>query len=176
MSVERVLLGLLLQEPRHGYDLAREFAPGTVLGDIVHLEPSLLYANLKKLERDELVEATLELQESRPPRRILRLTPRGMDELQQWLREPVEHTRDLRLEFLLKLYLARQLDADAAARLIAGQVEVCRGFIAKLQEQLAGEADEFHQLVLEMRLAQNQALLTWLARAAARVTARPDGD
>src|SRR5688572_17253618 len=113
MSIERALLGLLQQEPRHGYDLAREFAPGTVLGDIVHLEPSLLYANLKKLEREGLVESTLQPQESRPPRRILRLTARGEAELQRWLREPVEHTRDLRLEFLLKLYLARRIDPDA---------------------------------------------------------------
>ena len=171
MTIERTLLGLLQREPRHGYDLAREFAPGTVLGDIVHLEPSLLYANLKKLEREGLVESSLELQESRPPRRVLRLTARGEQELERWLREPVEHTRDLRLEFLLKLYLARQLDPDAAARLGTGQGEVCRGFVDSLREQLARETDEFHQLVLEMRLAQNQALLDWLARARDRVTA-----
>ena len=54
MAVENALLGLLRREPRHGYELAREFAPDTPLGEVVHLEMSMLYALLKKLERDGL--------------------------------------------------------------------------------------------------------------------------
>jgi PadR family transcriptional regulator, regulatory protein AphA len=173
MAIEYVLLGLLAEEPRHGYDLAREFVPGTVLGDIVHLEPSLLYANLKKLERDGLVSSTVEPQGPRPPRRMLRITPEGHAELIRWLAEPVERTRDLRLEFLAKLYLARRIDPALASQLIEGQREVCQGFVTSLREQLHsdGEADDFHRLVLEMRLAQNQALLDWLNRASERIAA-----
>lgn len=170
MAIEQTLLGLLKREPRHGYDLAREFAPGTVLGDILQLQPSLLYANLKKLERDGLVRSSIESQGPRPPRRVLALTDAGEAELDRWLRAPVEHTRDLRLEFLLKLYLARDVDHDLAARLVAEQHDVCRRFVVSLGEQLAGETDDFRRLVIEMRLAQNQALLEWLSRAGNRVT------
>ena len=81
MAVEMVLLGLLRQGPRHGYDLTREFLPETVLGDIVRLEPSLLYANLKKLERDGLVRSTVQQQGSRPARRMLELTDLGVETL-----------------------------------------------------------------------------------------------
>ena len=79
--------------------------PETVLGDIVRLEPSLLYANLKKLERDGLVRSTVQQQGSRPARRMLELTDLGVETLDRWLAEPVERTRDLRLAFLLKLYV-----------------------------------------------------------------------
>ncbi len=164
-----VLLGLLRQGPRHGYDLTREFLPETVLGDIVHLEPSLLYANLKKLERDGLVRSTLQPQGTRPPRRMLELTERGVETLNRWLAEPVERTRDLRLAFLLKLYIARMGSSEDAARLVEGQREVCRRFVASLRAQLDSETDEFRRLVLEMRLAQNTALLEWLDRASERV-------
>jgi DNA-binding PadR family transcriptional regulator len=170
MAVEMALLGLLRQEPRHGYDLAREFAPGTVLGDIVRLETSLLYANLKKLERDGLVASTVEQQGTRPPRRTLSLTPKGNQHLDQWLSEPVSRTRDVRLEFLLKLYIARLIAPELSSGLLIEQQEVCRGFIASLDEQLGHEQDEFRRLVLEMRLAQNRALLDWLQRAQSQVS------
>lgn len=166
-----VLLGLLRRGPRHGYDLTREFQPETVLGDIVHLEPSLLYANLKKLEREGLVRSTVEPQGARPPRRMLELTERGVETLDRWLAEPVERTRDLRLAFLLKLYVARMLGSSDAQRLVEGQREVCRGFVSSLRAQLDAEQDEFRRLVLEMRLAQNSALLEWLDRASDRVLA-----
>jgi DNA-binding PadR family transcriptional regulator len=170
MAVEMALLGLLRQEPRHGYDLAREFAPDTVLGDIVHLETSLLYANLKKLERDGLVTSTIEQRGPRPPRRMLSLTEQGEQHLDQWLAEPVARTRDVRLEFLLKLYIARLIAPDLIQRLIVEQQEVCKGFIASLDEQLVDEVDAFRRLVLEMRLAQNRALLGWLQQAQSEVT------
>lgn len=174
MAVEMTLLGLLKDGPRHGYDLAREFSDGTVLGDIIHLEPSLLYANLKKLERDGFVRSTVQVQGSRPPRRMLELTDTGRDALAHWLAGPVERTRDLRLEFLLKLYIARQVDPERVIFLVAEQADVCRGFIASLGEQLAQEQDDFRRLVLEMRLAQNTALVAWLEQTSREVTQEPE--
>lgn len=171
MAIEQTLLGLLKREPRHGYDLAREFTAGTILGEIVHLEPSMLYAYLKKLERAGQVRSVIQSQGSRPPRRVFELTDDGEQALTAWLSEPVEHTRDLRLEFLLKLAIARERPGEPGdvARLIERQHAVCDQFVASLRGQLAQEDDEFRRLVLEMRLAQNQALLDWLARARERV-------
>ncbi|MCC6935444.1 MAG: PadR family transcriptional regulator [Thermomicrobiales bacterium] len=169
MAVEMVLLGLLRQGPRHGYDLTREFSPDTVLGDIVRLEPSLLYANIKKLEREGLVQSSVQPQGTRPPRRMLVLTPQGETTLDAWLAEPVERTRDLRLEFLMKLYIARLIGRGDAAQLIRDQREVCKGFVSSLRAQHDAEDDDFRRLVLEMRLAQNTALLKWLDRASEHV-------
>ncbi|MFW6076085.1 MAG: PadR family transcriptional regulator [Chloroflexota bacterium] len=170
MAIEHAVLGLLAIEPRHGYELSKEFAQGTVLGDIVHLEPGMLYAHLKKLEREGWVEASIEPQDSRPPRRILQPTSTGHQEIQRWLTEPVDKTREIRLEFLLKLYLARQLRPEAAEQLIEQQRTLCDGFIKSLESQLETEEDEFHRLVLEMRLVQNQALARWLDQTARKMT------
>jgi DNA-binding PadR family transcriptional regulator len=165
MAVENALLGLLRREPRHGYDLAREFAPETPLGEVVHLEMSMLYAHLKKLEREGLVRSITQTLGPRPPRKVFELTPSGQEFLDVWLAEPVERTRDLRLEFLLKLYIARDIDPNLTRRLIAAQHDVCARFVSSLQEQIDAEEDGFRRLVLEMRMAQNEALLGWLARA-----------
>ena len=165
MAVENALLGLLRREPRHGYELAREFAPDTPLGEVVHLEMSMLYALLKKLERDGLVRSATQMQGSRPPRKVFELTEAGNDALDRWLAEPVERTRDLRLEFLLKLYIARDADPELARTLIAGQYDICARHVTSLQVQIDTEPDSFRRLVLEMRMAQNVALLEWLAKA-----------
>lgn len=166
MAVEQTLLGLLAGRPRHGYDLAREFADGTTLGDIVHLESGMLYAHLKKLEKEGWVAAEMEPQASRPPRRIFSLTPEGEAELDRWLTEPVSKTRDIRLDFLLKLYTARTLRPQLAEQLIRSQGEVFESFAQSLREQIHREEDDFRKLVLEMRLAQNLALLNWLHHSA----------
>ncbi len=169
MAIEQTLLGLLATEPRHGYELTKEFLPETTLGDIVHLESGMLYAHLKKLQKEGWVESRLEAQESRPARRIFFITPGGQDELDRWLSEPVGKTRDIRLDFLLKLYTARQHNPALAENLINEQRGACERFIVSLREQMEEEQDEFRRLVLEMRLAQNAALLSWLRRAAGRL-------
>ena len=54
MVAEHAILGLLaLSESGtgHGYDLARQFSPEAPLGDVVRLEPGMVYHHLKKLER-----------------------------------------------------------------------------------------------------------------------------
>jgi DNA-binding PadR family transcriptional regulator len=167
VAVENTLLGLLKQQPRHGYDLAREFEDGTPLGEVLHLDTSMLYAYLKKLEGVGLIASDIEANDPRPPRKVFALTSKGEAVLDGWLHEPVGRTRDLRLEFLLKLYIARLLDSDVADGLVVRQRGVCEGLVAKLQAQAASEPDDFRRLVLEMRLAQNEALLNWLSVARA---------
>src|SRR5438270_5405051 len=71
------LLGLLLDGPCHGYDLARRFAPGTALGDVMHLGASHLYALLARLERGGLVAGERREAGWRPPRRVYHLTEAG---------------------------------------------------------------------------------------------------
>lgn len=165
MAVENTLLGLLKYQPRHGYDLAREFDDDTALGEVLHLEPSMLYAYLKKLESAGQIEAEIESNDPRPPRKVFALTPQGERVLREWLDEPVARTRDLRLEFLLKLYVARLLDDGTATRLIRKQHDLCERLVTSLRDQVTTEGDDFRRLVLEMRLAQNEALLGWLNSA-----------
>lgn len=165
MAIEHALLGLLAESPHHGYELTKQFAPGTTLADIAHLEPGMLYAHVKKLEQRGWVASEVEHQESRPARRILSITPQGRVELDRWLREPVDKTRDIRLEFLLKLYFVRTLAPTLTAELVREQRGLCEAFVDSLEGQLAEETDDFRRLVLQMRLAQNQALVAWLRNA-----------
>jgi PadR family transcriptional regulator AphA len=172
MPAEHAILGLLdLDEgPGHGYDLARNFADGQPLANVLRLEPGMLYHHLKKLEKSDWVRSSTEPQSSRPARQVYHLTDAGRAELQRWLAEPVQHTREIRLEFLVKLYFARRSDPKLATRLIAGQLEALRRWEETLAEQLAAvdtsansASDRaFTRTVLELRLAQTRAAISWL--------------
>jgi PadR family transcriptional regulator AphA len=164
---EHAILGLLYFEQAggHGYDLARHFADDQPLGDVLKLEPGMLYHHLKKLARTGWVTVDIEPQGSRPPRQVYTLTEDGKAELLRWLREPVQHTREIRLEFLVKLYFARLLDPTLAAELILGQLDRSREMEAGLEARLAdpdAPADDFGRQVLELRLLQTRAAITWL--------------
>ncbi len=133
MSSEFALLGLLLDGPKHGYELARRFSPETPLGDICPLEVSMLYALLKKQEKAGYIEAQLESQGTRPPKRTFHLTDLGRAAFMDWVRAPVARTPEIRLDFLVKLYFARQLGSDDVGALIGRQIEVCRSLVERLQ-------------------------------------------
>ena len=175
-AAAHAILGLIAIDhgSGHGYDLARYFAPEAPLAQVIRLEPGMLYHHLKQLERAGWVTADQEEGGTRPSRRVYAVTPPGQTELRRWLAEPVEQTREIRLTFLLKLYFARRLDADLAARLVTGQRDVCVRLIDSLSAQIA-ELDEaaatadrqFARSVLKLRVAQTQAARDWLDGIAA---------
>jgi DNA-binding PadR family transcriptional regulator len=162
MPAEHALLGLLARsaESRHGYDLAREFQPGSELGEIIRLEPGMLYHHLKKLERAGWVTSQQEVVDRRPARLVYSLTDAGRAELDRWMREPVGHTREIRLEFLVKLLLAGQADPALRQRLISEQISR----LSEIEASLAsGEAaEEFSAQVRALRQAQTRTALAWL--------------
>jgi DNA-binding PadR family transcriptional regulator len=171
-----MLLGLLLDGPRHGYDLARAFAPATALGSIVHLGASHLYALLVRLERDELVHGEVTAQVgARPPRHVYQITEAGREAVLHWVDEPVPRPRDVLLDFPLKLYLAQHIDPQRAATLVSRQRALFSDYLAVLEREERVPLDRdvtpqdaaFIRLLWEGRVARTRATLDWLDRCAA---------
>lgn len=176
MPAEHALLGLMAGTAGgvgHGYDLARRFGAGAPLGNVIRLEPGMVYHHLKKIERFGWVVAEADLAEGRPARRVYALTDAGRRELERWLAEPVSHTREIRLEFLVKLYFAFLLDPPLARRLLGEQREQCERLLGALtgsgteNDAIEGgepQEERFASYVRDMRIAQTRAALEWLDR------------
>ncbi len=164
---EYAILGLLKERPMHGYEMFQQFEHGT-LGQIVHLEMSQMYAFLKKLERLDYIEAELEPQGPRPPRKTFHLKPEGEQAFFHWLNLPVDKPRDIRIFFLIKLYFVWRLQPSTASSLIEQQIQACRRFLHHLEtlqttEPHTSEDDNFFDhVVLRSRIYQTRALLDWL--------------
>lgn len=175
------LLGLLLVEARHGYDLARQFTATSALGDIVRLSQSHLYGLLGRLERDGLIAGDQQEAGNRPTRRVYRLTDAGREAILQWIGEPVDHPRDMRIEFPLKLYVARLLDQSYAIDLVERQRKVFVAYIHRLEQlPLLANTDEDAAFIAAMRagrIGRAQAAVHWLDESAVPLLAggvRPD--
>jgi DNA-binding PadR family transcriptional regulator len=160
LSPQPVLLGLLMFEPRHGYELYQEFSRD--LGRVWALGLSKLYAQLKQMEEAGLVEAQMEPQPSRPARKVYHLTSEGRAVFLEWVRQPTPYLRHLRVEFLARLYFFRRLALDGLDALVARQQSVCQAQIERFDQIAAETDDEFRRCVLEFRRGQLEAVIHWL--------------
>src|SRR3954451_21390497 len=133
---ESAVLGLLALRPMHGYEMARYFDRDD-LTEVCPLDQSLLYTYIRNVEERGLVTWTEERVGLRPPRKIYALTPTGQAVLDHWLHQPVDRMREVRLEFLLKVYFLAQLDPAAERALLRQQIEVCEEYHARLAARAA---------------------------------------
>lgn len=164
LTLEHALLGLLRRRPMHGYEMHQRLSDPAGLGLVWHVKQSQVYALLNKLEERDYVEAHIERQGTRPPRKVFHLTDRGGEVFQTWIETPVEHGRDLRLEFLAKLYFARQDAERTARRLLQRQRETCTLWLDTQRREAHGVRDErpYDWLVHQFRISQIESMLAWL--------------
>ncbi len=158
LTIEHALLGFLREHPMHAYEIHQTLMRPAALGLVWHLKQSLVYVMLERLEEAGYITTTLE------PRRSA---------FARWLVTPVEHGRDFWLEFLAKLYFANQNDSTVVATLLNTQRAACQKWLGDLGAQadlLAGERD-YDWLVLQFRIGQIDAILSWLDTCEATVTA-----
>lgn len=86
MSVQLVILGLLSEHPRHGYELRQE-VERRLYATYINLSGGSLYYNLGQLERSGYVEKAWAEQKGRyPTRQIYQITSAGREYLQTELR------------------------------------------------------------------------------------------
>ncbi len=161
LSIEHALLGYLAEQPLHGYEIFGRLQEPQQLGTVWRLKQAHLYALLARMEDEGLLTGENVAQEGRPPKRLLRLTPAGRRAFDTWLQRPVRHGRDLRIEFLAKLFWARRLGKDAAHRLIAAQRSECETWLTVETNGLA-QAESYTRLVSSFRRGQIEAMLRWL--------------
>jgi DNA-binding PadR family transcriptional regulator len=175
LTIEHALLGFLRQQPMHAYEIHQTLTRNEALGLVWHLKQGLVYVMLERLEAEGYATTSLEPRGSRPPRKLLHLTPSGRAAFAHWLVAPVAHGRDFRLEFLAKLYFASQDDPASAATLIATQQAACRDWLTDLRAQADALRDtrDYDWLVLQFRIGQIDAILAWLDICAATAIPAP---
>ena len=116
-SPQPVLLGFLMLGPGHPYELNKLFRRD--LGSVWRVGQSHIYAHLTRLAELGLAKAGAEAQDGRPNRIVYRVTAAGKKSFLAWLHEPSQHVRNIRLEFLARLYFFRRLELPGLSDLVA---------------------------------------------------------
>jgi DNA-binding PadR family transcriptional regulator len=162
---DEVILGLLATQPQHGYELLERFRSRAHLGRIWTMSTSQLYAVLKRLEREGLIEGQQFQSPDAPPRIEYGVTEAGLRRLHNWLNEPQPSSsiRRIRVEFLSRLYIASLLNIPPTD-IVERQRSICLEQRERLLKDRQQAASEVEALTLDLVLGQLEAALTWLDR------------
>lgn len=180
MSLAYVILGLLQQQERTGYDLKTECFDQCI-AHLWQADQAQIYRTLDKLEGQGWITCTVEIQRDRPNRKVYNLTEAGKVELRQWLQthQPLPILRE---PLLVQLYFAAQLPNSAIVDLLEqelqarheklAQCETLRSLsaadvnnILPLEDSAALREQKMHQLVLKLVKERERIYLDWLKNA-----------
>jgi DNA-binding PadR family transcriptional regulator len=167
LTMELALLGFLRDEPMHAYEMHQQLHRAEALGLVWRIKQSQLYALLARLEEAGYLTTVTTPQETRPARKMLHLTPAGRAAFEVWRITPVQHGRDLRQEFLAKLYFAQQEGAAYVEKLVEAQRVACQTILAALRARAEAAEQPYARLVFEFRCSQVEATYQWLDRCMA---------
>ena len=100
-SIQAELLLLLGQRPSHGYELIQRLNEADFTsGDA---DAATVYRNLRRMDKDGLIQSHWEVGESGPGRRLYTLTSQGEESLKVWARYLTD--QKIKLEkFLLEYF------------------------------------------------------------------------
>jgi PadR family transcriptional regulator AphA len=152
------VLGLLLDGPAHGYDLQQRLHAG--LGSVWRIAWSQLYNVLHGLEERGWVQSLTGKPSSGPPRHTYALTPRGRRAFYEWAAAPVSRLRDVRVEFLAKLFFLRRHRPDELEPLLERQAEAMQRALGGIS--VAGGDPWVTSIALAFRRRQTESVLDWI--------------
>jgi len=157
-TTEGVVLGLLAEGERSGYDLLKRAE-----GSVAHMwapAKSQLYAVLPRLVEGGLARRRMVRQRGRPDKQLYRLTAAGRDAVRQWLESGPPKSWD---ELLLKVFFAELCSRDALLRQLDDYAEVQQGFLAGYEA--ISPATRYGALTLEYGLELMPVRLAWIEQA-----------
>ena len=171
MSVQLVILGLLSEQPRHGYELRQE-VERRLYATFINLSGGSLYYNLGQLERAGYVEKAWVEQKGRyPTRQVYQITPAGKGYLKTELHRLLLDT-DAREKVFDPLNAAlafwRPGDVKGLHEALSLQLEWARKRVEWITKQQAywGEQDIAipQAKIIEHGLVHCEAEIMWLEK------------
>jgi DNA-binding PadR family transcriptional regulator len=167
------ILGLLHERSMHGYEIAQHFAPDADLGQVTPADMSTIYTFLKDLQEHGLIRGKRETVGARPPRTVFSPTEDAESLFLDWVRRPVARIREVRSDFLLKLYFAQRLGPIAVKTLVTDQIATCQNYLERQHASVRIlEPTSFEAIVSESKLTAAESVLAWLNRVAASAFTR----
>ncbi len=134
MSIRYVVLGLVGEEPRHGYAIRAAFE--SRLGHFWELNYGQVYQTLMLLEAQGLIAGRHEQVGKRPARRVYAITPKGRASLQRWLEHPrVASAKPFRDDFYARLVFVREHDDETLRRLLKARLDACEQRLTALLDE-----------------------------------------
>jgi DNA-binding PadR family transcriptional regulator len=174
--LEYVVLGVLLNRPRHGYALKARLGPG--LAREHQINDGVLYPLLARLERRGLTTSTTEPGIAGRPRKVYATTEAGREAFLAWLHGSSDEHDDLSYDLfiaqpLVKLLFAAALSPAERAEKIASLAGAAHERLAALERVEAapphGGWSEVARTMIDLGLEHQRATVAALERLAGTI-------
>ncbi|MFC8916862.1 PadR family transcriptional regulator [Streptomyces sp. NPDC047821] len=142
MALRHAVLAALLDDEYSGYQLAKAFDIG--VANFWHALPQQLYAELAKLEKEGLVAGREVVQETRPNKRLFRVTDAGRAELERFA-AAASKPSFIRDDLLVKVQAADRVGTGPVIEQLeerAAAADAKIGMLNELLRHLRGDAGE----------------------------------
>jgi DNA-binding PadR family transcriptional regulator len=167
MSVGQTFLGLLEEQPRHGYDLKRLYDER--FGRDRPLQYGQVYSTLARLLKRGFVAVDGIEPGGGPERKRYAITEAGVADVDRWLAEPEPPEPYLQSTLYAKVALALLTGRSAQEILDTQRAEHLRAMRELTRRKASGDIAD--QLVCDHALFHLEADLRWLELTAARLDA-----
>jgi DNA-binding PadR family transcriptional regulator len=171
MSAKNAVLGLVIERPGYGYDLARRLQARFGSSGFA---PTGVYSALDQLSAEELVRnagrRTGAANERAAPRTIYEATPKGVDHFEEWMLGD-SSLAPVRDELYMKIALSKPHNLPRLIELARSQEEDClarmHGLKRPLDRQggLRAWSEVAVLLVRDAEIKQLEARVEWLQKA-----------
>jgi DNA-binding PadR family transcriptional regulator len=173
MSAKNAVLGLVIERPGYGYDLARRLEERFGSSGFA---PTGVYSALDQLSSEALVRSAGSLADSAneraAPRTIYEATPKGIDYFEEWMlgSSSLAPVRD---ELYMKIALSKPHNLSRLIELARTQEEDCLARLRDLRQPVRSRggprawSDVAVLLVRDAEVKQLQARVEWLQKARA---------
>lgn len=142
VALRHAVLAALLDGEYSGYQLAKAFDVG--VANFWYALPQQLYAELTKLEKEGLVAGRQVVQETRPNKRLFRVTDAGLAELEEFAAS-VSKPSFIRDDLLVKVQAADHIGTAPVIEQLEERASAADARIelfGKLLRQMRGDVDE----------------------------------
>jgi DNA-binding PadR family transcriptional regulator len=133
---EILFLGLLMERPKHGYDIKRQIEDELV--PFIGLEIKSIYYPLKKMETAGLIKKESGREGNYPEKFVYSITPKGKKKFEQLIAKSFLSVERPYFQMDLSLYFLQYIDKAVAKRRLQARMVLLK----KIRKHLADSRDK----------------------------------
>jgi DNA-binding PadR family transcriptional regulator len=159
--IELAILGLLKEQPMHGYQLNRELSEQ--LGGLWRVSYGSLYPSLRRLERQGAI--TSEQGTGARRKTVYAITPEGERLFLELLEETPQENQTEDARFRVRLAFFRYLPPETRVRLLERRRQALETRLADVKAHLrddTGTTDDYQRALLDHARAGTESDIAWL--------------
>lgn len=172
MYLDILILAMIRDQPRHGYEIKKRV--GGVLGIGVSLNNNILYPALRRFEEEGAVKSKLEPGDGSPSRRVFQLTPRGDELLRTMLEDFPPERAESEPEFLVRLAFFELVDREVRLDILATRRQVVAkelDHVTGIRKLLDPKTDRYPAELIDFLIESLGREVGWLDRLKRKVKA-----